>query len=407
MGRSRPHHRPPSLNLQRVVFGNLYIFRVAVYTPMLMVVGLIQTQRNDLGTVADPADPADPVVGQPIGALPSGMMRRAPGRLFGLAIALLGLVAVAVLSIGVGSRPISLGVVLDALVDYDASSDEHLIVRTLRVPRTVVGLLVGVALGLSGAVMQGVARNPLADPGILGVNAGAALAVVVGIFVFGIGSLMGYVWFAFAGAAVAAVAVYGLGSLGREGATPVKLALAGAAVTAFLGSITTAILLVDIATLDQFRFWAVGSIAGRDGEVAAQVAPFIAVGAVMALVAGPALNALALGDDVAASLGQRVGWSRAFSAVAVVLLVGAAVAAAGPIGFVGLTVPHVARALTGPDYRWVLPYSMVLAPILLLGSDVIGRVVTRPGELQVGIVTALIGAPFFVVLVRRRKLADL
>jgi iron complex transport system permease protein len=334
-------------------------------------------------------------------------MRRSSGRLVGLALALIGLVVVALVSIAVGSRPIALGVVVDALFDFDASSDEHLIVRTLRVPRTVVGLLVGVALGLSGAVMQGVARNPLADPGILGVNAGAALAVVVGIFVFGIGSLIGYVWFAFAGAAIASVVVYGLGSLGREGATPVKLALAGAAVTAFLGSITTAILLVDIATLDQFRFWAVGSIAGRDGDVAAQVAPFIAFGSLMALAAGPALNALALGDDVATSLGQRVGWSRAFSAAAVVLLVGAAVAAAGPIGFVGLTVPHVARALTGPDYRWVLPYSMVLAPILLLGSDVIGRIVTRPGELQVGIVTALVGAPFFVVLVRRRKLADL
>lgn len=369
-----------------------------------MTVGSIATQRNDARTVAGLADP---IVGQAPGDRRSGLMRRAPARVVGLLIACLGLVLVAVASIAVGSRPIDLDVVVDALFAFDPSSDEHLIVRTLRAPRTVVGLLVGVALGLSGAVMQGVARNPLADPGILGVNAGAALAVVVGIFVFGIGSLMGYVWFAFAGAAVASVVVYGLGSLGREGATPVKLALAGAAVTAFLGSITTAILLVDLATLDQFRFWAVGSIAGRDGEVAAQVAPFIAIGSVMALAAGPALNALALGDDVATSLGQRVGWSRAFSAAAVVLLVGAAVAAAGPIGFVGLTVPHVARALTGPDYRWVLPYSMVLAPILLLGSDVIGRIVTRPGELQVGIVTALIGAPFFVVLVRRRRLAEL
>lgn len=386
------------------MFGELRESRVGTRAPVLVAVGSIETQRN---VPADVGDPVDPIVGQPLGTSPSGLMRRSSGRLVGLALALIVLVVVALVSIAVGSRPIALGVVVDALFDFDASSDEHLIVRTLRVPRTVVGLLVGVALGLSGAVMQGVARNPLADPGILGVNAGAALAVVVGIFVFGIGSLIGYVWFAFAGAAIASVVVYGLGSLGREGATPVKLALAGAAVTAFLGSITTAILLVDIATLDQFRFWAVGSIAGRDGDVAAQVAPFIVFGSLMALAAGPALNALALGDDVATSLGQRVGWSRAFSAVAVVLLVGAAVAAAGPIGFVGLTVPHVARALTGPDYRWVLPYSMVLAPILLLGSDVIGRIVTRPGELQVGIVTALVGAPFFVVLVRRRKLADL
>ncbi len=214
-------------------------------------------------------------------------------------------------------------------------------------------------------------------------------------------------WFAFAGAAIASVVVYVVGSLGREGATPVKLALAGAAVTTFLGSITTAILLFDVSTLDQFRFWAVGSLAGRDGQIAAQMAPFIIVGTVMALASGRLLNALALGDDVARSLGQRVGLARLFSAVAIVLLVGAATAAAGPIAFVGLTVPHVARAITGPDYRWVLPYSLVLAPILLLTADVVGRVIARPGEVQVGIITALIGAPFFMILVRRRKLAEL
>lgn len=325
----------------------------------------------------------------------------------GLIIALVVLAAVALSSVAYGAKPIPIGVVLDGLVRFDPELSDHLIVQSLRVPRTVVGLMVGAALGLAGAVMQGVTRNPLADPGILGVNAGASLAVVIGIYVFGIGSLLGYVWFAFAGAAAASVVVYAVGSMGREGATPVKLALAGAAISAFLASITTAILIVDVATLDQYRFWAVGSLAGRNGEIARQVAPFIAVGVVMSLAAGRLLNALALGDDVARSLGQRVGWARAFSATAVVLLVGAAVAAAGPIGFVGLTIPHVARAITGPDYRWVLPYSMVLAPILLLGADVIGRVIARPGELQVGIVTALVGAPFFVALVRGRKLAGL
>ena len=328
-------------------------------------------------------------------------------RVLGLIGALAVLTFVVLCSIAVGSKPIPLHTVLDALFHYDATSNDHLIVRSLRIPRTIVGLMVGVALGLSGAVMQGVARNPLADPGILGVNAGAALFVVVAIYSFGISSLVGYVWFAFAGAAITSVVVYSLGSLGREGATPVKLALAGAAITAFLGSITTAILLIDVATLDQFRFWAVGSLSGRDGSIATQLAPFIAVGTVMALVSGRVLNALALGDDVARSLGQKVGLARLFSAASVVLLVGAATAAAGPIGFVGLTVPHVARAITGPDYRWVLPYSAVLAPILLLGSDIIGRVVARPAELQVGIVTALVGSPFFVALVRRRKLAEL
>src|SRR5688500_12153130 len=311
-------------------------------------------------------------------------------RVLGLIGALAALLIVVLCSIAVGAKPIALRTVLDALFHYDATSNDHLIVRSLRIPRTIVGLMVGVALGLSGAVMQGVARNPLADPGILGVNAGASLFVVVAIYSFGIGSLLGYVWFAFAGAAITSVVVYSLGSLGRDGATPVKLALAGAAITAFVGSITTAILLIDVATLDQFRFWAVGSLSGRDGSIAAQLAPFIAVGTVMALASGRVLNALALGDDVARSLGQRVGLARVLSAASVVLLVGAATAAAGPIGFVGLTVPHVARAITGPDYRWVLPYSAVLAPTLLLGADVLGRCVARPGELQVGIVTALV-----------------
>ena len=336
-----------------------------------------------------------------------GLVQARSLRALGLVVALAALALVILCSIAIGSKPIPLSTVLDALFHYDSSSNDHLIVRSLRIPRTIVGVMVGVALGLSGAVMQGVARNPLADPGILGVEAGASLFVVVAIYSFGIGSLLGYVWFAFAGAAITSVLVYSVGSLGREGATPVKLALAGAAITAFLGSITTAILVIDVATLDQFRFWAVGSLAGRDGTIAAQLAPFIAVGTVMALASGRVLNALALGDDVARSLGQRVGLARVFSAASVVLLVGAATAAAGPIAFVGLTVPHVARAITGPDYRWVLPYSAVLAPILLLGSDIIGRVVARPAELQVGIVTALVGSPFFVALVRRRKLAEL
>lgn len=336
-----------------------------------------------------------------------GLLRGRSVRAIGLVAALVVLGLAVLLSISVGSKPIPLGTVLEALFSYDTTENNHLIVWELRMPRTLVGLLVGVALGLAGAVMQGVARNPLADPGILGVNAGAALSVVVGIYSFGVTMALGYVWFAFAGAAVTSVVVYTLGSLGREGATPVKLALSGAAISAFLGSITTAILLIDVATLDQFRFWVVGSLAGRDAAIAGQLAPFIVVGAIMALSSGRVLNALALGDDVARSLGQRVGWARAFSATSVVLLVGAATAAAGPIGFIGLTIPHVARAITGPDYRWVLPYSAVLAPILLLGSDVIGRVIARPGEVQVGIITALIGAPFFITLVRRRKLAEL
>jgi iron complex transport system permease protein len=322
-------------------------------------------------------------------------------------VALAVLVLVLGLSLAVGAKPMPLTTALDSVFSFDAGIDDHLIVRELRVPRTLIGLMVGVALGLAGAIMQGVARNPLADPGILGVNAGAALAVVVAIHVFGITSLTGYVWFAFVGAGVAAVTVYSLGAMGRDGATPVKLALAGAALTALLGSLTTTVLLIDSVTLEQYRFWAVGSLAGRGPEIATKVAPFIVVGTVMALVTGRLLNALALGDDVARSLGQRVGLARAFAAASVVVLAGAATAAAGPIVFVGLTVPHVARAITGPDHRWLLPYSAVLAPILLVGADIVGRVVARPGEVQVGIVTAVLGAPVFIALVRRRNLAQL
>lgn len=319
-----------------------------------------------------------------------------------------GVLVVAVLaSVAFGSKPMSFATVWDGLFAYDPTVDDHLIIRSLRIPRTAMGLLVGAALGLAGAVMQGVTRNPLADPGILGVEAGASLAVVTGIYALGITTFTGYVWLAFLGAAVASVVVYFLGSLGRGGATPVKLALAGAALSALLGSLTTSVLLLDVATLDQFRFWVVGSLAGRDGDIVASVAPFLAVGAVLAVASARSLNTLALGDDVARSLGQRVGAARLTSALAVILLAGGATAAAGPIGFVGLTVPHVARAICGPDHRWLLPWSVVLAPILLLSADVAGRLIARPGEVQVGILTAILGAPFFVALVRRRKLAEL
>jgi iron complex transport system permease protein len=326
----------------------------------------------------------------------------------GLLAALLGALALVMLwSVASGSKPIPLRDAWDGLVNFDGANPDHLIIRSLRVPRTITGGLVGVGLGLAGALIQGITRNPLADPGILGVEAGASLFVVIGIHSFGIASLTGYVWFAFGGAAVASVVVYVLGSMGRDGATAVKLALAGAAMTAFVASITSAILLLDVSTLDEFRFWVVGSLANRDGTIARQVAPFIGIGAVLALLSGRTLNAMALGDDVARSLGQRVGLSRALVGVTVVLLVGGATAAAGPVAFVGLAVPHVARAIVGPDYRWILPFSAVLAPIMLISADVIGRVIDRPGEIQVGVITAVIGAPFFVSLVRYRKLTQL
>ena len=332
---------------------------------------------------------------------------RAWTRSVGLLAAIVLLAAVTACSLAYGAKAMPLQTVWDAFTEFDPQNNDHLIVRSLRVPRTIIGLLVGAALGLAGAVMQGVTRNPLADPALLGIEAGASLAVVAGISAFNIGSLSGYVWFAFAGAAAASAVVYGLSSFGHRGSTPLKLALAGTAVAALLSSLTSAVLLLDVTTLDQFRFWVVGSLAGRDDAIIWDVIPFIAVGAVLSVGVGSGLNTLALGDDIARGLGQRVAVIRAVSAVAVVLLCGAATAAAGPIAFVGLTVPHVARAICGPDYRWILPWSMVLAPTLLLGADVIGRLVARPGELQVGIVTAIIGAPFFIALVRRRHLVEL
>jgi iron complex transport system permease protein len=316
------------------------------------------------------------------------------------------LLLVAFASVAYGSKSIGLGTVWEALWHADPTSNDHLIVRSLHMPRTAIGLAVGAALGLSGAVMQGLTRNPLADPGILGIESGAALGVVVAISALGVSTLQGYVGFALLGAALASVIVYGLGSLGRGGATPVKLALAGSALTWLLSSLTSAILLLDLSTLDEYRFWVVGSLAGRGSDIAVQVLPFLVVGTVLALGSARALNALALGEDVARSLGQRVGVARAVAALSVVILSGASVAAAGPIVFIGLTIPHVARAICGPDHRWLLPWSLVLGPILLLGADVIGRLVARPGELQVGIVTAVVGAPVFVALVRRKRLAE-
>lgn len=325
----------------------------------------------------------------------------------GLLLLAAALIAIILLSMATGARAIPVDMVWSALTAFDPNSTEHRIVWDLRLPRTLVGVLVGLALGLSGAVLQGATRNPLADPSILGINSGAALFVVLGVSVFGITQLSLYVWLAFIGAGIAMLVVYSVASLGREGATPIKLALAGAAMTAIMLAVINAILLTSPRTLDEVRFWQVGSLAGRSMDIALQVSPFIAIGAVLALMSARLLDGLSMGDDVARALGQRIGLSRALAGFAAVILAGAAVAAAGPIAFVGLTVPHVARAITGPGYRWILPYSMLMAPILLLGADIVGRVIAPPGEVQVGIVTAFIGAPFFIALVRRRKLAAL
>ncbi|MGK5682610.1 FecCD family ABC transporter permease [Actinoplanes sp. URMC 104] len=321
-------------------------------------------------------------------------------------LVLLGLVAAVavavVLSLAIGAQWLRPAEVWQAVTDPDPAAPATSIVRELRLPRTVLGVLVGLALGAAGALIQGHTRNPLADPGLLGISAGASFAVVLGIQL-GAGGLPASIWFAFAGALLASVAVFGIAAGRRGGPTPVALALAGMAISALLASFTQSILLADDASLNVFRFWVVGSLSGRDATVASQVAPFIAVGLVLALANTPALNALGLGEDVARALGQRVLPARALGVAAVVLLAGAATAACGPIGFLGLIVPHVARAFVGPDHRWLVPCSALAGAVVLLLADVLGRVVVSPGELQTGIVLAAVGAPFFVVLVRSRR----
>lgn len=332
-----------------------------------------------------------------------GGLRRA--RVLVLLALLVGLGLGCLASLAIGAKAIPPGAVWDALWAPTGGADD-IVVRSLRLPRTVLGVLVGSALGIAGSLMQGHTRNPLAEPGILGVNAGAAFAVVLAIYALGISTLLGYVWFAFAGALIASVAVFALGSAARGGPTPVTLALAGTAVTYLLLALVHALVLLDQQTLDAYRFWSVGALAGRNVEIIWQVVWFLAAGILLALASAPGLNALALGEDVARSLGQSVWLTRIAGVVAITLLAGGATAAAGPIVFLGLVVPHVTRALTGPDYRWLLPCSGLLGAILLLVADVVGRVVVRPGELQVGIVLALVGAPFFVVLIRRRRLTS-
>ncbi|ROT32322.1 iron ABC transporter permease [Micromonospora sp. HM5-17] len=346
----------------------------------------------------------------PPGRAPAGSTPRPTARRTAVVLALLAAVALACLaSVLIGAKHVPPGEALRALTgDRDGDA---LLVAELRFPRTLLGLLVGVALGVAGTLAQELTRNPLGDPGLLGVSAGAAVSVAAGIGVLGLTSPYQYVWFAFLGATLAGVLVYLVGGAARAsarsgGASPVSLALAGAAVTALLMSLTQALVLLDIRTLDQYRFWAVGSLAGRDGALAGQLSPFVLAGLLLTAVLTPRLNALALGDDLAGSLGVRVGTTRLLGAVAVIVLTGAAVAAAGPVTFVGLVVPHLVRSFTGPDLRWLLPGSGLAGAALLLGADTLGRLLDHPGEVQAGVVTAMIGAPFLITLVKRGRFRE-
>ncbi|MGW5651062.1 FecCD family ABC transporter permease [Streptomyces humi] len=317
--------------------------------------------------------------------------------------AALAVAVVAVLSLAVGTRAVPPATVFDALL-HGGTSPDALVVRSLRLPRTGIGLTAGAALGLAGATLQAVTRNPLADPGILGLSQGAAagvvLAIVLGGSAYGFGA---YVWYAFTGAVVAACLVYGVAARGRGGASPVKLALAGTALSAMTAGATTVVLTSSSATLDQFRFWQVGALSGRDAGTVVRMLPFLAAGAVLVLSCARGLDALALGDETARALGHRVHVVRGCAALGATLLTAAAVAAAGPIAFVGLVVPHLARRLVrSGGYGRVLPLSTLLGAGLLVAADVLGRVVRAPAEVPAGVMTALVGVPVLVTLVRRK-----
>ncbi|MEC4818838.1 MAG: iron ABC transporter permease [Scytonema sp. PMC 1069.18] len=319
----------------------------------------------------------------------------------GLVAAGLVLLACVFASISFGAADIPGSTILQSFTSFDGSR-EHLIIRTIRLPRSLLAMIVGAAISTSGAIMQGITRNPLADPGILGINAGAVFAVVVAIFVLGTSEPSFYVWCAFVGAGVTAVSVYFLASLGRNGITPLNLTIAGAAISALLASLTTAILIISQRTLEEIRFWLAGSLAGVDENLITQVLPYVCVGMIIALAISKQITILSLGEDVARGLGQQTTWVKIVAAVSVLFLAGSAVAVAGAIGFIGLVVPHIVRLLVGVNYRWILPYSAVFGAILLLASDTLGRVLIQPQEIPVGVMTALVGSPFFIYLAKTK-----
>ncbi|CAN7185107.1 MULTISPECIES: FecCD family ABC transporter permease [Microbacterium] len=323
-----------------------------------------------------------------------------------LLIGLVVLVVLTILSISFGVRAVSFDDIAAALTGHTDTIAQAAIVK--RIPRTVLALLVGAALALSGATMQAVTRNPIADPGILGVSNGASLAVVCGIAFFGLADPYGQMAFAIAGAGLAAVFVYTVGSLGRGGATPLKLALAGAATSAAFASLISAVMLPRVDLLQTFQSWQIGGVGGAEWPRIALTAPVLAIGALICFLCSRGMNSLALGDEMAKGLGENVFRTRMISALGAVILAGAATAIAGPIGFVGLIIPHVCRMLVGTDHRWLLPFSAIAGAALLTASDIVGRVIAPSSEeIQVGIITAIIGAPFFIWIVRRQKVREL
>lgn len=349
-------------------------------------------------------------------ASPSLKSRRAPASAVGarprliLVVGMIVVILAAVASLAFGSRPVSSPEIVQGLSLWfrgETPTELGAIAVQQRIPRTVLALLAGAALALSGALMQAITRNPIADPGILGVNTGAALFVVIGIAFFGISSIFQYLGLALVGATLAAGFVYIVGSIGPGGTTPIKLALAGAATTAALSSLVSAVLLPRANVMNEFRFWQVGGVGGAEWNSIAMITPLLVGATIIAVASGPALNALAMGDDTASGLGVRVGRTRVIAAISGVSLCAAVTSVAGPIGFVGLMVPHVIRLAVGSDQRWLLPLCAIGGAVLLTVADTLGRVIGHPGEVEAGILTAFVGAPVLVIIARRTRMRAL
>jgi iron complex transport system permease protein len=328
------------------------------------------------------------------------LLKQTGQRWVGLFIAIIVLLLLMAASIVYGYTDTTWKMAIDALTNFDGSN-EHIIIQSVRIPRAFIAAAVGASLAISGVLMQTVTKNPLASPDIFGVNAGAGVAVVIAVTVFGVGSLQLFTWLSFFGAAVAAISVYAIGSVGREGLTPMKLTLAGAAMTALFASFTQGILVLNEAALEQVLFWLAGSVAGRSLDNLIAVLPYLIGGWIISLIIATKMNVLSMGEDVAKGLGLNTALLKITIGIVVILLSGGAVAVAGPIGFIGIVVPHLTRSIVGIDHRWVIPFSGLLGGVLLLAADIASRYILMPQEVPVGVMTAIIGTPFFIYIARK------
>ncbi|MGE6717597.1 FecCD family ABC transporter permease [Peribacillus frigoritolerans] len=318
----------------------------------------------------------------------------------GLFITILLLLFLLCSSIVYGYTDTTWKMAIDAFTDFNGTN-EHIVIQSVRLPRALIASAIGASLAISGVLMQTLTKNPLASPDIFGVNAGAGLAVVTGVTVFGISNLQVFTWLSFIGAAIAAISIYLIGSMGRGGLTPMKLTLAGAAMTAMVASLTQGLLVSNEALLEQVLFWLAGSVSGRSLDNLVAVLPYLVAGWGLALIMSGKMNVLSMGEDVAKGLGLNIAFLKLVLGLAIILLAGGSVAVAGPIGFIGIVVPHLTRSIVGIDHRWLIPFSGLFGAVLLIAADVISRYILMPREVPVGVMTAIIGTPFFIYIARK------